>query len=171
MRSSANDCLAVALAPAWGGNVRALESPSASRRPSRRGEANAGTSVLVVDDDKDIRESLAQVLADEGFRVKVAANGLEALEEIARTPPDVVLLDLMMPIVTGWEVLDRLARAGSKVPVIVLSACDAQVCVDVIRKPIELSNLLDLLSLIRERASDSQKMRAARRAFSPRGGN
>jgi DNA-binding response OmpR family regulator len=57
----------------------------------------------VVDDDQDIRESLAQILTEEGFEVSSASNGMEALEEIDRRRPDVMLLDLMMPVLTGWR--------------------------------------------------------------------
>src|SRR4051812_3456140 len=57
-----------------------------------------GGRVLVVDDDNDIRESLTEILMSEGFDVAQAANGLDALAEIDRERPDVVLLDLMMPV-------------------------------------------------------------------------
>ncbi len=85
-------------------------------------------TVLVVDDDKDIRESLVEILRDEGYEVTSACNGAEALEAIDRRAPDVMLLDLMMPVVNGWEVLETLRLRGThpKLPVVILSALEAQ---------------------------------------------
>ena len=115
-----------------------------------------------MDDDKDIRESLTQILTEEGFEVTSASNGVEALAEISRRTPDVMLLDLMMPILTGWEVLEtlRLSGAHSKLPVVVLSALEAQGCTDFIQKPIRLPKLLELLEMIREKVAQSASMRA-----------
>lgn len=120
-------------------------------------------SVLVVDDDQDIRESLAQILTEEGFDVTSACNGAEALEEIARKTPDVMLLDLMMPVLNGWEVLEALRKRGThpKLPVVVLSALEAEGAVDYIQKPIRLPKLLALIDTIRTRVAESAVMRAA----------
>ena len=120
-------------------------------------------SVLVVDDDQDIRESLAQILTEEGFDVTSASNGAEALEEIDRKRPDVMLLDLMMPVVNGWEVLETLRLRGThpRLPVVVLSALEANGAVDYIQKPIRLPKLLALIETIRTRVAESAVMRAA----------
>jgi CheY-like chemotaxis protein len=67
-------------------------------------------SILVVDDEPSIREFLAFVLSDEGFRVATAADGSEALQAARRDPPDVVLTDLMMPGHDGYELIDGLRR-------------------------------------------------------------
>ena len=64
--------------------------------------------LLVVDDDRDTRESLRAALEDHGYTVAVAANGAEAMHKLEERPPRLVLLDLMMPVVDGWEVLDRM---------------------------------------------------------------
>ena len=119
-------------------------------------------SVLVVDDDQDIRESLAQILVEEGFEVSSACNGMEALEEIDRRRPDVMLLDLMMPVLTGWEVIERLrlSQTHSKLPIVVLSALEAHGFADYIQKPIRLPKLLALLDTIRARVAESATMRA-----------
>ena len=61
--------------------------------------------VLVVDDDPSIRRMIMAALRREGYSFSEAANGKEALETMRRDPPDIVILDLMMPIVSGWEVL------------------------------------------------------------------
>lgn len=64
-------------------------------------------SVLVVEDDEDVRDCILQVLQDEGYSVEVAVDGKEGLEKLAKMPvPTLVLLDLMMPSMNGWEFLD-----------------------------------------------------------------
>jgi two-component system OmpR family response regulator len=65
-------------------------------------------SILVVDDEPAIREFLAFVLSDEGFRVQTAMDGREALAAAREHPPDVVLTDLMMPVSDGYELIDSL---------------------------------------------------------------
>ena len=78
--------------------------------------------ILVVDDEPQVREVVATYLEREGYTVRVAANGREAMAEIAARRPDAVVLDLMLPEVGGVEVLQRLRSSGDEVPVIVLSA-------------------------------------------------
>lgn len=114
-------------------------------------------SVLVVDDDRDIRDALAQILLEEGFEVAEAANGVQALDAIGRKVPDLVLLDLMMPVMNGWQVLQTLRQSSelSKLPVVVLSAIEAHGAADYIQKPVSLDRLLTLLDTIRARIADS----------------
>ncbi len=83
----------------------------------------AGT-VLIVDDDAVLRRSLARALRLAGFRTDVAGGGHDALARIARTRPDVVVLDVSMPDLSGTEVCRRLRRDGNEVPVVMLSALD-----------------------------------------------
>jgi DNA-binding response OmpR family regulator len=79
--------------------------------------------VLVADDDADIRDLLQQVLESAGFEVVAVGNGREALELARRRSPDALILDLVLPGLTGWEVAARLAReAGNAPPVVILSA-------------------------------------------------
>jgi CheY-like chemotaxis protein len=83
--------------------------------------------VLVVDDDESIRESLSDVLVEEGFAVALAENGAEALRYLAsHEPPGVIILDLMMPVMSGPEFREKqLADARlAAIPVIVMSAAD-----------------------------------------------
>ena len=80
--------------------------------------------LLIVDDDREIREALRTALEDEGFTVAVAANGAEAMAKMEERPPRVVLLDLMMPIVDGWEVLDRM-RADPALDDVRVCVCSA----------------------------------------------
>jgi CheY-like chemotaxis protein len=90
-------------------------------------DAGAGLArrpVLVVDDDRDIRETLAEILADEGYEVHTARNGAEGLQVVASTRPGLVLLDLFMPVMDGIEF--RRQQLGdphiADVPVVVISA-------------------------------------------------
>jgi PAS domain S-box-containing protein len=82
--------------------------------------------VLVVDDDTDARTRLRTVLERNGWRVREAANGQEALEQVARARPQLILLDLTMPVMDGFTFLGalRAQKEGSDVPVVVLTARD-----------------------------------------------
>jgi DNA-binding response OmpR family regulator len=78
--------------------------------------------VLIVEDDSDVRRLYAIGLNQHGFEVKLAANGAEAVERIHAEKPDIVLLDWLMPLMDGGEVLGKLSENGNRsVPVIVIS--------------------------------------------------
>ncbi len=86
-------------------------------------------TVLVVDDDDDLRETVREILEDEGYRVETAANGREALRRLlGEEPPRVLVLDLMMPVMDGWQILEELDRNASLswIPVVVISASNAR---------------------------------------------
>ena len=72
--------------------------------------------ILIVDDEPLIREVLAEVLADEGYAVHSAADGQEALEAIAADLPDLVITDVMMPRLSGWDLLDRVRQQHPLLP-------------------------------------------------------
>jgi CheY-like chemotaxis protein len=106
--------------------------------------------VLVVDDDDDVRETLELVLASEGFRVSVAGDGQQALDRLNDAdPPDVVLLDLRMPVMTGWDVVDTLRAEGrlSRIPVVICTSSPEESPRDlpVVAKPVKLDVLLTAL--------------------------
>ncbi|MFR9728326.1 response regulator transcription factor [Saccharopolyspora sp. MS10] len=82
-------------------------------------------SLLVVDDEPTVRELLAATLRFAGFRVTAAATGEEALRAAVHERPDLVLLDVMLPDLDGFEVLRRLQERGGQVPVLFLTARDA----------------------------------------------
>ena len=113
-------------------------------------------AVLVVDDDADTRHVLHEILSSEGYEVRVAENGVQALDNMrSARPPDIVVLDLMMPAMSGWEVLvttdeDVVMR---KIPIVVTSAMAApmadpdrpggvRMC---LAKPLDVRVLLDAL--------------------------
>jgi two-component system, chemotaxis family, chemotaxis protein CheY len=116
--------------------------------PSQRSQT-AARRVLVVDDDPDILDALSEILEAEGYDVQRARNGREALQRLEQGLPDLVLLDLMMPVMDGWEFARSLAP-GARPPIIVLSA-DRNVSAKAkeigalgwLAKPFELSELLD----------------------------
>jgi DNA-binding response OmpR family regulator len=83
-------------------------------------------TILVVDDETTLRETLAEALESEGYRVVTAADGREALTRFREARPDLVLLDLMLPELSGVEVC-RVIRAESGVPIVMLTAKDSEV--------------------------------------------
>ena len=86
--------------------------------------AETPRTVLIVDDDDPLREALRDLMVEEGFRPLVASNGAEALEIIHREgPPLLILLDLMMPVMDGWQFQAALEKSPEllDVPVIIIS--------------------------------------------------
>jgi two-component system response regulator MprA len=82
----------------------------------------AGGRVLVVDDDHDVRDSLVRALRYAGYGVRAAADGAEALASLSRSPADLVVLDVLMPMVDGLEACRRLRVQGDATPILVLTA-------------------------------------------------
>ena len=108
-------------------------------------------TILVVDDDHDLRESLREILEEEGFETIGASNGKEAIELLKSGDlprPRVILLDLMMPKMTGLDVMDHLRRDISfgKTPIIFMTAFRTLVGTDekarVIYKPFSIDRVL-----------------------------
>ena len=89
-------------------------------------KAMSGETVLIVEDEVNIVELVRMYLEKEGFQVEVARNGARALEMVDRRPPALMVLDLMLPEVDGWEVCRRI-RARSELPIIMLTARDSDV--------------------------------------------
>ncbi len=87
--------------------------------------AMAGQHLLVVDDEDNLRSMLAAALQHHGFAVTTASNGREALELIPVERPDLVLLDVMMPDLDGFEVCRRMRSDGDRTPVLFLTARDS----------------------------------------------
>jgi two-component system response regulator MprA len=81
--------------------------------------------VLVVDDEPAVRDALQRALRAEGYRVSTAADGRQALERVAQDHPDLVVLDILMPVMDGLQVCRALREAGDRTPTLVLTARDS----------------------------------------------
>lgn len=106
-------------------------------------------SVLIVEDHQEIREVMQQLLELHGYRVSTASNGKEALVSLGtQHQPGLVLLDLMMPVMTGWEFLDELRsrEAFRSLPVVVISAYQDRTPSNdvqgVLKKPVDFDALV-----------------------------
>jgi two-component system response regulator CpxR len=115
--------------------------------------ADGEKKVLIVEDDASIRETLAEVLEDEDYQVLQAGHGLEALELLrGGTQPDVLLIDLMMPVMTGWQLLEVLDQDPDlqRIPVVVFSAAHEAGALrgarEVLTKPVNLDRLLGAIA-------------------------
>ncbi|MGI5837058.1 MAG: response regulator transcription factor [Chloroflexota bacterium] len=127
------------------------------------------SSILVVDDDDAIRQMVAAVLAEEGYQVEVATNGEEALRVIRQKPIDLVVLDILMPVMDGWEVASRMLcdDNSSRIPIVFLTALSSYSdqlkgwrmgCFDYITKPFDIGLLLMRVQAALEK---SNRMKAA----------
>jgi len=87
--------------------------------------APGGGRLLVVDDDPDVRDSLERALRHAGYAVTTAVHGADALDSVARSPVDLIVLDVLMPMVDGFDACRRLRERGDATPVLVLTARDA----------------------------------------------
>ncbi len=132
--------------------------------------------VLVVDDEPDIVDFLTTVLADEGYRIEQARDGLEALSKMHEVRPSLVILDLMMPRMSGFEVLDTMRAAGNKKrpSVIVLSAKSTHQDIltalekgadDFIPKPFDLEDLLLRVRVWLDRTKPAEPQNTTFRVF------
>ena len=111
------------------------------------------TRVLVVDDDDDLREALCEALLDEGFEPVGAGDGVQALAELRDRRADIILLDLMMPVMNGWDFRAQQNRdpALATIPVVVMTAAanvnrkDELAADAYLQKPLALRSLFELL--------------------------
>ncbi len=108
--------------------------------------------VLVVDDDEDSRESLRELLELEGYMVQTAVNGKEALERVDALEPCVMLLDLCMPVMNGWQVLDQLRSDGrlTRINIVITTsaAYNAPPGHSVFEKPLDLDKLMRAVAAV-----------------------
>jgi two-component system, OmpR family, response regulator MprA len=118
--------------------------------------------VLVVDDERAVRDSLRRALELEGYEIEVAADGYEALERLEAGYPDLVVLDVLMPRLSGIEVCRRVRSGGSDVPILMLTARDAVEnrvegldagADDYVTKPFALEELLARLRALLRRSA------------------
>jgi two-component system OmpR family response regulator len=109
----------------------------------------ASGRVLIADDEPHIREMLRDFLGGEGYVVTTAATGGQALNVVPTFQPDVILIDMLMPDLSGADVLDALHRAGATVPVILMSGHQATVgkgFFGVLIKPFNLRSLAEVVA-------------------------
>jgi CheY-like chemotaxis protein len=112
-------------------------------------------TILVVEDEFDVQQVVADVLRDEGYEVSVCGNGREALQRLGEHRPDVVVMDVMMPILSGMQALEQMRRTPGLdgIPVILMSetsprageACQWQAF---LKKPFRLEQLLDAVARV-----------------------
>ena len=146
---------------------------------SLAGERAGSSRVLVVEDDPRVRDALARVLAFEGYDVRLAVDGADALANVVAASPDVILLDVMLPNVDGLTVCRRLREHGNRTPVLMLTArhevsdrvagLDAGAD-DYLVKPYALDELLARLRALLRRTSvtgDEQVLRVADLVLDP----
>ena len=130
------------------------------------------TTVLLVEDDRNITELLQLYLEKEGYRVLTAPDGRQGLEVFRKESPDLVLLDVMMPVMDGWETC-RILRSESQVPIVMLTAkgeTDDKVqglkagADDYITKPFEMREVLARLeAILRRTGTASSSASSAKR--------
>jgi CheY-like chemotaxis protein len=152
--------------------------PTVAEPPSRdRGRHLAATilrmrcNVLIVDDDEDVRELMARYVGMEGFEVRTAVHGNDALAQlISGLRPQVILLDIMMPVMDGRALLNHLRRtpATADIPVIVLSAIGGLLQdfdaagITVFSKPIDFGRLMDVVRQYCEADHDEDTRKGGR---------
>lgn len=119
-------------------------------RPSPAQPGGNGRLVLAIDDDEDLLGVIQMALSEKGFRVETATNGVLALQKAEELFPQLVLLDMHMPVMDGWEFTRRFReKYGRRVPIVIMTAAeDSMLRADEVGadfylgKPFELSDLL-----------------------------
>ncbi len=130
-------------------------APSTDSNPTvTTASRSRNAKILVVDDDAGIRDLLREVLLDSGYDVELAANGADALAAVRSAPPTLVLMDLMMPILSGFEATTALKRDATTaaIPIVAMSAGRTLESLgstlpvdDYVSKPFDLTRLLAIL--------------------------
>ena len=141
------------------GGKRAVES---DEEAADRGEAGGPDTILVVDDDPDVRDLLSRVVERAGFEVETAADGDEGLEMARRMQPTAITLDVKMPGMDGWTFLSELTDDSevADIPVVLVTMVDERshgVAVEAdhyMTKPVEREKLLDILQEYRSEGTD-----------------
>jgi len=140
----------------WWSRMKELDTLAAE------GDNDMTTKVLVVDDEADTRAVLSESLKYYGFEVSTAKDGMEALESLEKSKPDIVLLDMNLPVLSGWEALQMMkADSGLKeIPVVALTASASVAsearalslgCADFIPKPCEPKDVVNKIKRVMER--------------------
>jgi DNA-binding response OmpR family regulator len=132
------------------------------------GSSRSGKYILLVDDDAAVRDSLTDVLAAEGFFVIPAENGQQAIDLANKSPVDLVLLDLNMPVKNGWDAFERLTAEHPLIPIIIATARPNQLFTALnagvgalMEKPLDIPTLLQTME---ELLAETGEQRLARLA-------
>src|SRR3712207_6425596 len=134
--------------------------PSVVARPAAKWNVGPMPKVMVVDDEESLLEAIRYALSREGLEVVTATDGGEAMRDFEAERPDLVVLDLMLPTLNGWDVCRRI-RATSQVPILMLTARDAEVdrvvglemgADDYVTKPFSLRELVARVRALLRRA-------------------
>ena len=154
--------------PPWGAPyVGSGREPAATLPPVNRDPSDRLPLVLAVDDEEHITELVAMALGYNGFEVERAASGRAALDAVERRRPDLIVLDVMLPDLDGFEVARRLRQsegAGTRVPVIFLTARDTTVdkveglrlgTDDYVTKPFSIEELVERVRAVLRRSTGS----------------
>ncbi len=111
--------------------------------------STATKALLVVEDDSTAREGMAAVLHAGGYTVDTVPHGEAALTHLRKQKPDLILLDMLMPIMDGWKFLERFQRLDLDIPIIVITGSILTLdwakqhgCAGFLRKPIDVPELL-----------------------------
>jgi DNA-binding response OmpR family regulator len=122
--------------------------------------------VLVVDDDVSVREAMSRVLQDAGYEVRLAADGAEAVARFESDEIDLLLLDLGLPLESGWDIFERITRENPFLPIIIITGQPDQHEVAVaagvgalMEKPLDVS---ELLHTIQELLAEPREVRLRR---------
>jgi CheY-like chemotaxis protein len=112
---------------------------------------HAGATVLIIEDNADARKALATLLVDAGYRVVEVENGKQGLDYLRISRPDLVILDMLLPVLDGWKFLEQLQHWSKPptMPIIVSTGtnltrewAESHGCAGFLRKPIDRSTLL-----------------------------
>lgn len=150
-----------------------MESGSFSRRDNGEG-GRLREHILVIDDDEKITSMLRRTLAFEGYSVTTANNGAEGLRQMLAMEPALLILDVMMPQMDGWEVCRRVREGGSSVPIMMLTAKDEIVdkvkgldlgADDYLVKPFALEELLARIRSLMRRRGDGVEQKTNRAQY------
>src|SRR5687767_5730315 len=127
--------------------------------------------VLIADDEPTLRSLLKTNLQLEGFETLTASNGEEALRAIREESPDVVLLDVMMPVMDGWQVLEELSKSDNRHTRVILVTAKASTesqlhgwelgCDEYLTKPFDLDDMIERITQVVQRnGHEAEEMRA-----------
>lgn len=128
--------------------------------------------VLIIDDERSIRNTLKEILEFEGHQITLAEDGAAGLEAASAGSFDVIFCDIKMPGMDGVEVLDKLAESGNETPVVMISGhgsidtaveCIKKGAFDFIQKPLDLNRILITLKMLRTRAPSYARPRSSKR--------